>query len=227
MIYRIFQKIEPTLIRVYRKASSPPTPNLTGDRDIEYSWIAANMPRGPGEALDFGCGPSWLGLLAARRGFKVTAIDLGPVIWHYQHPFLNFVQGDILNINFPLELFDLVINCSTIEHVGLSGRYGVTDPRDDGDIQAMGILRGVMKPNGIMLLTIPVGRDRVFKPLHRVYAHNRLPKLLDGWEILSKEYWIKNGQNRWISVEETVALNKEPSPHCFGLGLFVVRPRLK
>jgi hypothetical protein len=44
MLYRIFQKIELILRSFYRRISEPPVPNLKGDRDIEYSWIAANMP---------------------------------------------------------------------------------------------------------------------------------------------------------------------------------------
>jgi SAM-dependent methyltransferase len=194
-----------------------------GDRDIEHSWIAANMPEGPGLALDFGCGPFWLGLLAARKGFSVTAIDLEPVIWHYEHPSLRFLQGDILKSTLPSEHYDLIINCSSIEHVGLAGRYGVTESRPDGDIEAMVILKNLVKPDKIMLLTIPVGRDHLFKPLHRVYGQDRLPKLLKGWEIQKNEFWIKDTLNRWIFVEKSVALNIEPVKHCYGLGLFVLR----
>ena len=223
MLWRIFQKIEPTLIRLYRKVSQPPIPNLKSDRDVEYSWIAANMPEGPGYALDFGCGPGWLGLLAARKGFNVTAVDLEYVRWFYNHPKLKFIQGDILKLDLPSEHFDLIINCSAIEHVGLAGRYGVTEPNPDGDIQAMVILKSLLKKGKKMLLTIPVGRDSVFKPLHRVYGENRLPKLLEGWEVLKKEYWIKNDQNRWNLVKESVALTKKPLPYCYGLGLFVLQ----
>jgi len=222
MLWRIFQKIEPTLISLYRRLSQPPVPNLKGDRDIEYSWVTANMPEGPGEALDFGCGPSWMGLLAARKGFNVTACDLKSVKWFYEHPNLKFIQGDIFKLSFPSEYFDLIINCSTIEHVGLVGRYGVIESKPDGDIEAMEILRTILKPNGIMLLTIPVGCDKVFVPLHRVYGNKRLPKLLQGWEVIKKEYWIKNDENRYICVNESIALNKEPLPHCYGLGLFVL-----
>ncbi|MDI6704407.1 MAG: hypothetical protein QME40_07045 [bacterium] len=51
---------------------STPDSTLAGDRDVEWSWIASQMPSGLGEALDFGCGPiSYLGLIAAHRGFKL------------------------------------------------------------------------------------------------------------------------------------------------------------
>lgn len=223
MLWRYVKGIEPILKKIYQKLVTPPMPNLKGDRDIENSWITVNMHEGPGEALDFGCGLGWLGLLAARNGFNVTAIDLEPVKWFYKHPTLKFIQGDILKLSFPSEYFDLIINCSTIEHVGLVRCYGVTESILDGDIEAMNILKNILKPNGIMLLTIPVGHDKVFVSLHRVYGKCRLARLLQGWEVLKKEYWIKDTDNRWIMVDESVALNKEPLEYCYGLGLFVLR----
>lgn len=227
MLWRYVERIEPILKKIYQKFVTPPIPNLKGDREIEYSWIIANMPEGTGEVLDFGCGISLLGLLAARKGFNVTAIDLKPVKWFYKHPTLKFIQVDILKSSFTSKYFDLVINCSTIEHVGLAGLYGVTDPIPDGDIKAMNILKNILKPNGIMFLTIPVGHDKVFATLHRVYGKVQLVKLLQGWEVLKKEYWIKDTDNRWIMVEESVALNKEPLEYCYGLGLFVLRKSQK
>jgi SAM-dependent methyltransferase len=223
MLWRYVEKIDPILKRVYQQISQPPVPNLKGDRDIEYSWVAANMPNGPGEAMDFGCSVGWMGLLAARKGFKVTGVDLEPAIWHYEHPNLKFMQGSILKLSFPPDCFDLIINCSTVEHVGLVGRYSETEPNPDGDIEAMKVLNSILKTNGIMLLTIPVGLDKVFVPLHRIYGENRLPRLFQGWEVLKKEYWIKDTDNRWIMADESAALNKEPLEYCYGLGLFVLK----
>lgn len=216
MLWRYAEKINPFLKREYQRIIQPPVPNLKGDRDIEYSWVAANIPNGPGEAMDFGCSVGWMGLLAARRGFKVADIDIEPALWHYEHPSLKFIQGSILKLSFSPEYFDLIINCSTVEHVGLSGRYGVTESCPDGDIEAMKVLNSILKTNGIMLLTIPVGRDKVFAPLHRIYGENRLPRLFQGWKILKKEYWIKDTDNRWIMTEESTALNKEALEYCYG-----------
>ena len=201
--------------------------NLTGERDIEWSWFAAHMPSGPGEALDFGPGGSHLALMAAQSGFNVTAVDLEPVHWLYEHPRLRFVQGDILKLTLPKDHYDLVINCSTVEHVGLSGRYGVTQSRPNGDLEAMSQLYELMKPDSIMLLNVPVGRDAVFMPLHRVYGLERLPKLLDGFIIDKEEYWVKNNRNNWIYTDKQDALAREPKERLYGLGCFVLRrPRV-
>ena len=197
--------------------------DLMGDRDVEWSWIASQMPIDPGEALDFGPGGSNLGLIAAQRGFNVTAVDLGQVKWHYDHARLHFIRGDILKLPLPKGNLDLVINCSTVEHVGLAGRYGVTQSHPDGDLAAMSRLRDLMKPNGIMLLTIPVGCDAVFMPLHRVYGLERLPKLLSGYVVENEQYWVKNDRNEWVLIDRQDALMKEPQERLYGLGCFVLR----
>ena len=196
--------------------------DLTGDRDIEWSWVAARLGNGPGAAIDFGNGGSALGLIAAERGFEVTAVDLEAVNWPYVHPRLTLAQGDLFHLPLPEKHFDLILNCSAIEHVGIPGRYGVTAERPDGDLEAMARMRTLMKPGATMLLTIPIGRDAVFPPLHRVYGRERLPRLLDGFHAASREFWIKRADNRWVPAAEAEALAFTPLERLYALGAFVL-----
>jgi len=224
MFWCFFQKIEPLIIKAYKKLTQPPVPNLAGDRDVEYSWIAANIPEGPGKALDFGSGKSWLGLLASRKGFETITFDLQEISWPYLHPQLKFIKGDILEKNkFPPQSFDLILNCSSIEHVGLTNRYGVTKRNSEGDLETMKILRNLLNSGKVMLLTVPVGKDAIFEPMHRVYGKKRLTKLLAEFEIIKKEFWIKNKDNQWETVSEEKALTEETKPYYYGLGLFVLK----
>jgi hypothetical protein len=197
--------------------------SLAGDRDIEWSWVAARLERGPGHVLDFGPGGSSLGLIAARRGYDVTAIDQQAIHWPYVWPSLRFVQGDILNIALPSASFDVIINCSSIEHVGLAGRYGSAD-HADGDFVAMRRLHSLCKVGGVMLLTVPIGRDATFAPLHRVYGAKRLPQLLQGWSEESAEFWLKNElTGQWQIVERRDALECSSGMLHYALGCFVLR----
>lgn len=204
--------------------------NLLGDRDIEWSWTTAQMPSGTGEALDFGPGRSHLSLIAAQRGFNVTSVDVESIRWPYVHSRLHFIRGDILKLPLPEEHFDLVINCSTVEHVGLAGRYGVTEYRADGDLEAMFRLQQLMKPGGVMLLTIPVGQDAIFAPLCRVYGRERLPRLLGGYLVEKEAFWVKDRENRWVHCDRDTALDFEaaagswdPLRNVYALGCFVLR----
>jgi SAM-dependent methyltransferase len=205
-----------------RTERGSPGPNLEGSRHVEWSWILSHLGTGSGEALDFGCGNNLLSFIAARKGYNVTAIDLESVRWPYILPNMRFLRCDILKSPFTKSSFDLIINCSSIEHVGLPGRFEAED-NPEGDIAAMALMRELLRPGGVMLLTIPVGRDAVFVPLHRVYGRERLPRLLNQWLIEKQEYWVKDDQNRWIVAEESAALDREPTRYCYGLGLFVLR----
>lgn len=220
---RILRKMKPTLRQIYQKLSEPPAPNLRGDRDMEHSWIAANIPAGPGKALDFGAGTSWMGLVAARKGYEVLAIDVLPGNWFYSYPHLEFRKINLFDLDVHENSLDLIINCSTIEHVGLKGRYKISTEQPRGDIEAMNLLRVLLKLGKPMLLTIPVGIDTIYSKAHRVYGSEQLPNLLKGWEIIKEEFWIKNEQNRWIQAGKDVALNIKTARHYYGLGLFVLR----
>ncbi len=193
----------------------------TGTWSAPGLWRACRRDRaGP---LDFGCGDSWLGLAAARKGYAVTALYLRDITWPYVMPSMNFIRGDLLKKDdfAPLSL-DLIINCSSVEHVGLPDRYGSgADP--DGDFKAMTVLHSLLRPGGVMLMTVPVGRDTVFPPLHRVYGAERLPRLLRGWTITDREFWVKDDRNRWTQVAEAEAMDREPARYCYGLGCFVLR----
>lgn len=223
MTRRIMRRMRPFLRRFYRKLSVPPPPNLLGDRDIEHSWIAANMPDGPGKALDFGSGPTWLSLMAARKNYVVKAIDLSSVRWYYSHSGLQFQKIDLFDLDYEENSLDLVINCSTIEHIGLKGRYNVTKDRPNGDFEAMDFIKKCLIPGKPMLLTLPVGKDRIYHPSHRVYGSERLPKLLKGWKVVKEEFWIKNDQNDWIQTTKDIAFSIETKHHYYGIGLFVLK----
>lgn len=220
-----------SMYRKYRQRIARPR-NLEGDRDIEWSFIAASIPDGPGRALDFGSGGGPLGLAAARRGYEVLAADLRAITWPYRHEKLRFVQGDALKMGLKDESFDLILNCSTVEHVGLSGRYGVTEQVDDGDLRAMTRLRELLAPGGTMLLTVPVGLDAVFMPNCRVYGRQRLPQLLKGYEIAAEEYWIKDTANQWVRVSRDEALAFDSSmesgdalQNVCALGCFILKKK--
>jgi SAM-dependent methyltransferase len=218
------------VMSLLRKIVEPPVPNYKGDRYIEYSFVGANIPDKPGKLLDFGCGESsigqsWMGLLAARKGYNVTGFDLEPQNWLYEYPDLKFIQGDILKFNFSPEEFDVIINISVVEHIGLAGNYGIKEADQDGDVSAMRRLKDFLKPGGKMIFSVPVGKDSEFPPWHRVYGEKRLPALLEGWDVAREEYWIKNKSNRWIRVSKQEALADEPRWYKYGLGLFVLQKK--
>jgi SAM-dependent methyltransferase len=207
-----------------RRRVLPGLLDLAGDRDIEWSFVAGHIPEVGERALDFGCGNAPLAMAAALKGYEVLAIDREPVHWTAVSPAIEFVCADISTHDFGGEQFDLILNCSTIEHVGLAGRYGSIEDAD-GDLKAMARLRDVLKPTGQMLMTIPVGQDQVCRPLHRIYGEQRFPKLIDGLVQKQAQYWAKRrGRNVWVPCDQDEAFSVLGGPAFYALGLFVLTP---
>ena len=194
--------------------------SLQGDRWVEWSFCFARMANGPGTTLDFGADIGFLSIAAAQRGHDVVAFDRLPSALDYVHPRVRHVQADILSHDFGGEHFDQILNCSSVEHVGLGGRYGSSDA-PAGDLDAMAAMRGLLTPEGHMLLTIPVGRDMVCAPHHRIYGEQRLPLLLDGYAIQEEQFWRKT-ELGWTLWERAEALATEGSSAFYSLGLFVL-----
>ena len=211
------------MICFWLEAKLHPKVTQAGDRIIEWSYVAGRIPDGPGDALDFGPGKSWLSMIAVNRGYRVTEVDLRDHAKLYVEPDIERKIGDISGTALPAGRYDLVINCSSIEHVGLAGRYGEKTDRREGDLDAMSQLRSLLKPGGKMLLTLPVGTDSVFRPLHRVYGEERLPRLLEGWDIDHEEYWRKSEDNRWERAPRHEVIAAVPRWDLYGLGCFTLR----
>jgi SAM-dependent methyltransferase len=197
--------------------------SLFGDRWIEWSFCLARLAAGAGRTLDFGADVGFLSLAAAQRGHEVVALDRMPPALAYSHDRVTPVQADILDRPLGDQRFDQILNCSSVEHVGLAGRYGSSD-QADGDLLAMEILSGLLEPEGRMLLSIPVGLDLVCPPMHRIYGAERLPVLLEGYDIDEEQYWHRRPQG-WEQTDKATALATEGSRSFYSLGLFVLRRR--
>lgn len=197
---------------------------LAGDRDVEWAWALGLLRDEPGDLLDFGAGHGLLSLGAAFRGHRVVAIDLEPQSFAFTHERIEYRRGDVNVLDIGTAAFDQILNCSTVEHVGLAGRYGSPDD-PDGDLRAMEKLAAALRQDGTMVLTIPVGRDGVFPPYHRVYGEERLPRLLAPFEVAREEYRAKGPALLWEPVARAAALSTRGSAAYYALGLFVLRLR--
>lgn len=195
---------------------------LDGDRCIEYAFIVKNLLKLDKEKhqtiLDIGCVPSPLTTIMEELGFNVDGIDLrrSPLLYDG----VNYIQGDFLSIDLK-NVYDIIVLCSTIEHIGLGDRFG-SENLQDGDIKALEKVKKHLAPNGILLITLPYGEEKIIKPVHRVY--NKNSKLLkyayNNFEITSEEFFKNNDENIWVKCEEAEARTIKPSQNNYALGLF-------
>lgn len=129
----------------------------TSERVVELPWVLQRLPA-HGRLLDIGYAwSSWVYLkhLVARPGREVHGADpaLRPV------PAMRRIRADARGLPYRDAAFDLVACVSTIEHVGRDNdRYGVGAPTDPhGDLAALREFRRVLAPDGIALVTVPMG----------------------------------------------------------------------
>jgi len=195
---------------------------LSGDRAIEWSWVTVHLPNDACRVLDLGCVGSVLTGIASRLGHIVTAVDLRDI--EYEMLLVTFRKGDINELDFDDGQFNVIMNCSMIEHVGLENRYG-SGKRTDGDLVVMEKLCKLLAPEGRMILTIPVGVDATFVPFHRIYGTERLPKLLADYRILQEEFWTKGDIGLWHQCNKEIALKTKGSADHYALGLFLLGKR--
>jgi SAM-dependent methyltransferase len=203
-----------------RLTAAPGGATLEGDRWVEWSFCMARMADGDGTTMDFGADLGFLSLAAAQRGHTVVALDREDIPLLYAHERVSRVTADILDRPLDGRHFDQIVNCSSVEHVGLGGRYG-SGQATDGDLEAMGVMADLLSEDGRMILTIPVGRDGVFAPQHRIYGEERLPRLLHRYRPIEEQFWAKEGPE-WKPVERAAALDTEGSESFYALGLFVL-----
>ena len=175
--------------------------------------------------MPLGKGTFLIGSPEVERGLYSRSVLL--LCEHNVTGSFGLIINKLLDVDFPEGSFDLIINCSSIEHIGLAGRYGQRENYLDGDLEVMTKMRRLLKTTGRMLLTIPIGKDAVFPQLHRVYGKERIQKLLKDYTVEKKEFWIKNNKNKWVLSEESVALEKVPREDFYCLGCFILRPKSK
>jgi SAM-dependent methyltransferase len=153
-------------------------------------------------------------------GYDVTAIDLCTDLSQQVSGF-RFILGDFAEASLEPG-FDVVVLCSVVEHIGLSGRYGSRE-HPEGDLAAMRKVRSLLNPEGVALLTVPVGSDVVHRPWHRVYGRSRLPELLRGFEVVRERFLVKQPGGPWLESSREQALSQPIDVRRYALGEFVLR----
>ena len=207
-----------------RRLSVPDAKDLSGDRQVEWSYLLCRLGEYAGLdacILDFGCGSGMLSIGAVSLGCQVTAIDLLAKDFPLSDEKLRFEQKDVMTLP-ETEPFNVIMHSSVIEHVGLYGRYS-EQGNNAKDIEAMQKMRRLMQPDGVMLMTLPVGVDATIHPLHRVYGRERLPMLLEGFAIVDSMFWRKEQDNRWHQCIQEQAVQEEGTRQYYALGGFVLR----
>ncbi len=179
---------------------------LLNSRILEYPYVIERLhDLEPGRVLDVGATDTgnFLAPTLVAMGWEVWGIDVRPFALELAG--FHSVVGDIRATPFADGFFDVAYCVSTIEHVGLSGRYGVRVEDPGGDITATREIRRIVRAGGRFILTIPYGIGGIVKPAERIYDRARLERLTEGWETVYRRFHHLDEKGRWHEVEEVAA----------------------
>jgi SAM-dependent methyltransferase len=135
-------------------------PPGTDERVIELPWALSRL-RPSGRALEVGYAfaePPYLGALL-RSGVDLVGVDLASL----DVEGMETVEADVRELPFSDDSFDQVLLVSTLEHIGADNSvYGLEEEPDPADarLRALRSLRRVLRGNGSLLLTVPVGEPK-------------------------------------------------------------------
>ncbi len=106
---------------------------------------------------------------------------------------MKFVQLDLIEPNKQFTDYCDSISClHALEHFGL-GRYG--DPIDsEGHLKGFSNLHSILKPNGRLYFSVPIGEQRIEFNAHRIFSLNYLKEMFKNkFEIISFSFVDDSG----------------------------------
>jgi hypothetical protein len=156
---------------------------LVNERIVEQPFVfgaIASAFATPARILDVGGSESTVGLSLATLGHDVTIVD--PRAQPLRHRNLSHAACRLDELPAGGEPFDAAVVLSAVEHFGLE-HYGVGGADDRLDLAAMATLRELVRPGGLLVLTVPFAAQPSVDDFQRVYDEAGLAELLRGWAI--------------------------------------------
>ncbi|MFC1613124.1 DUF268 domain-containing protein [Patescibacteria group bacterium] len=157
------------------KKNQPPA----SDRYIEYPWMLENIDITEGKLLDIGSTICEKLSCSLAESIEINCLNLNDV--RFKNPDIKFIKGDIRKTDFPENHFDCITCISTLEHIGVAGRYH-SDNDPEGDLKAMTEIKKILKSDGTLLITVPYGIKDIL-PINKLYNSERIERLFEGFEI--------------------------------------------
>lgn len=131
-------------------------------RDLIFDRVAGKR------VLEYGCGPGSHAFELARRGARVTGIDISPVAIGIgrnmaadQNLDIDFAVMDAEHTTFPDASFDLIVGSGILHHLDLSRTYGE--------------LARLLAPGGRAVFVEPLGHNVLINLYRRATPGQRTP----------------------------------------------------
>lgn len=194
-IMRLKKLIFQIIYRLYIWSSRGNTEFGLLERIVEYPFVIKKLVEDlpPGRrVMVVGCAGDPLTTILCALGYKTWGLDIKFVPLKY--PNFQFLQGDIRQTNIPDGFFDAIVAVSIIEHVG------ILDGDRRGDVRAIKEMTRILIKGGVMLLTIPYGKEGTVNSFQRVYDEGAIKNLLRGLTIKKFELFEQDHEGYWVEA---------------------------
>jgi SAM-dependent methyltransferase len=171
---------------------------FVNERIVEQPYVHAAIAAVPAPArvLDVGGGESTVALSLASLGHQVHVVD--PRGYQLSHPGVR-VHAVPLHELAAGPPFQLALALSSIEHFGL-GSYGQAGG-ERLDLAALVEIRRRLAPGGLLVLTVPCGRESSVDGFQRVYTVDQLRQLLADWELIDLTVVWQRDRLTWTRAD--------------------------
>lgn len=161
------------LMRIFEEGKQLPTGYgfRLDERVLEIPWVLTRLKNHSGRLLDAGSSMNHKYVLntGTIANYSTTIMTLSYEGKAFPENGISYVYGDLRNIDFRDNWFDVISCVSTIEHIGMDNSMyinnGISPPIYDGNSvgsnglnKAISELKRVLKPGGTLYITFPFGR---------------------------------------------------------------------
>ena len=138
------------------------------ERIVEYPWLFARLPAGPGALLDAGSILNFDFLLdhPSLQKKQIHICTLAPETDCFWQKGVSYLFDDLRRLPYRDGWFDWAVSISTLEHVGMDNTLLYTTDATKKESQArdyllaVAELNRVLKPGGTLYASVPFGRAR-------------------------------------------------------------------
>jgi hypothetical protein len=156
-----------------------PTQPALGHYFFQDTWAARQVFRARPEWLvDIGSTVLLVGILSQFR--PCVSVDIRPIDTRLEG--LSTRRGSATELPFSDGEVPCLTTMCVLEHVGL-GRYGdVIDPL--GTEKAVAEIQRVLRPKGLVIYSVPIGRDLIEFNANRRFTPRQAKALFAGWQLV-------------------------------------------
>src|SRR5258705_2549429 len=138
------------------------------ERIVEYPWVFRNLENTGSKLLDAGSTFNFKFILEHPliKGKELTIFTYSPENLNYNEKRISYVYGDLRELPFKDNYFDIVVSQSTIEHIDMNNSiYGYeidynkkVEKKSFEFLSAIKEMLRVLTPGGTLLITFPYGK---------------------------------------------------------------------